>query len=161
MCVCLQAHSTTFDWISQRETATLSAPPPLVTACIIDPEQLHFLSVSKLIRCSAFTQPGLIPPSSSFLCNPNFPPICLCLSSPPIKILLNLCRAIVFFMPLCIFLWMLLSYLNLCQFLLIFFHLLSDSSILRLSFFSSLYCCEHHLCQSLVLLSLSLCYSPV
>lgn len=29
MCTCLQAHSTTFDWISQRETSTLSASPLL------------------------------------------------------------------------------------------------------------------------------------
>jgi len=40
VCVCLQAHSTTFDWImSERDIHPLIlTPPPLVTSCIIDPE---------------------------------------------------------------------------------------------------------------------------
>lgn len=65
--------------------------------------KLHFLSVSKLIRCFAFTLPGLIPLSSSFLCKSPFPPICLCLSSSTTSFLLCLCHPVVFFIPLCIF----------------------------------------------------------
>lgn len=106
-CACT-THSTTFDWISQRERERdihpfSLAPPPLVTACIIDPEQLHFLSMSKLIRCSAFTYPGPIRPSSSFLWKAHFPPIYLCLCSFSSKTFLYHSCADVFLNPLCIF----------------------------------------------------------
>lgn len=150
-CACT-THSTTFDWISQRERERdihpfSLAPPPLVTACIIDPEQLHFLSVSKLIRCSAFTYPGPIRPSSSFLWKAHFPPIYLCLCSFSSKTLLYHCCADVFFEPAVYFPALLLSHLNLNPFLLISFPFpLSESFIL---FFSCRYSCEQHLCQSL------------
>lgn len=67
-CACKCTALLLIGLVRERETSTLSAspPPPLVTACIIDPEQLHFLSVSEFIRWSAFTQPDRIPPSSSF-----------------------------------------------------------------------------------------------
>lgn len=41
--------------------------PPLVTDCNIDPQQLHFLPVSKFIRCSAFRQADRIHPLLPFL----------------------------------------------------------------------------------------------
>ena len=107
LCVCCSCKRTALlliGLVRERDIHPFSlAPPPLVTACIIDPEQLHFLSVSKLIRCSAFTYPDPIRPSSSFLWKPHFPPIYLCLCSFSSKMLLYHCCSEVFLNPLCIF----------------------------------------------------------
>ena len=159
VCPCLRVHSsTTFDWISQRETSILSGSPLLrrLRGCIIDPEQLHFLSLSKLIRCSAFTQPGLIPPSSSLLWNPLFSSH-LSLSFFILRQALTpslSCRC-VFFSSLCVFSHQCSCLILICTHFCLFS---SSDSFYPPSLSSPVFAAvsEHNLCQSPAPLSPSL-----
>lgn len=47
-------------------------PPHPSTNCLIDPEQLNFLSASTSVFCSALRLADLLPPSFSFFKNPFF-----------------------------------------------------------------------------------------
>lgn len=79
----------------------LPPPPPLLTACIIDREQLHFLPVSKFIRHSAFMKPDLKPYSSPPPQNANSDLfVFVQLPSRPYSVSLHCCHAFVWFPPM-------------------------------------------------------------
>lgn len=151
MCDCKRTALLLIGLDRERDIHPFSlSPPSLVRGCIIDREQLHFLSVSKLIRCCAFVQPVLIPFPSSFLWNPHFPPIYLCLSSSSTKFLLCLCHVNVFSIHLCIFHQSVLSYLNWHPFQLSPSPLSSRWLFYPLSLPAGVfYYCDYQLCQSL------------